>query len=154
MQQAGINPVMRSTSTSHLTHQEAEIIDQADGRIMLFHLSGPMSFSSAKAMVRIHAGAAGYDIMVLDLTDVPSIDFSFSRALEDIIVDSLNTGIRIFLAGASGEVQQKLHRFAITNHIKPGKIYQNRLDALLHAQRLMDELKTENDEAGMTGKSL
>ncbi|NNE63410.1 MAG: SulP family inorganic anion transporter [Gammaproteobacteria bacterium] len=139
MQIAGINPVTQSASTNKLSKQEADIIDWAEGRIMLFHLSGPMSFASAKATVRIHAGVVGYDIMVLDLSDVSIIDFSFSRALEDIIVDSQKAGRRIFLVGACGEVEEKLQRFEVTRHIRPGKIYRNRLDALLHAGRLLDE---------------
>lgn len=140
MQIAGINTVTESASGGYLTDQEAAIIDDAEGKIMLFHLSGPMSFSSAKAMVRRHASAAGYEIMLLDLSDVPVIDFSFSRALEDIILDTLSAGRRIFLVGATGEVQEKLRKFEITNHIKPEKIYQHRIDALLHAKGLLSEI--------------
>ncbi|MGB5259475.1 MAG: hypothetical protein WBO34_03010 [Gammaproteobacteria bacterium] len=38
-----------------LSEDENTILEEADGKIMLFHLSGPIRFSSAKAMVRRHA---------------------------------------------------------------------------------------------------
>ena len=114
-------------------------MEQADGRIMLFHLSGPMSFSSAKAMVRRHAGVAGYKIMLLDLTEVPIIDFTTTRAIEDIIVDTHDAGRHIFLVGARTAVCDMLEKQRVLRHINKGHLYQERVDALLHASKLLEE---------------
>ena len=139
MQIAGIDTVTKSENAHYLSDDEAEIIDQAEGKIMIFHLSGPMSFSSAKAMVRRHASTAGYEIMILDLSEVPSIDFTTSRALEDMLVDTIAAGRRIFLAGARKQVCEMLEKQGVTAHFKPGKMYKNRMDALLHARTLLNE---------------
>ena len=120
-----------------LSSAETEIMNQADGKIVLFHMSGPMSFSSAKALVRRHAATVDYDIMLLDLSDVPNIDFTTSRALEDIITDTISAGRHIFLVGACENVCTTLEQQGITNHFETGNMYQNRLDALLHAQSLL-----------------
>ena len=120
-----------------LSSAETEIMNQADGKIVLFHMSGPMSFSSAKALVRRHAATVDYDIMLLDLSDVPNIDFTTSRALEDIITDTISAGRHIFLVGACESVCTTLEQQGITNHFETGNMYQNRLDALLHAQSLL-----------------
>lgn len=121
-----------------LSEQEKEIMEQADGQIMLFHMRGPMSFSSAKAMVRRHSRSFGHKIMLLDLSDVPSIDFTTTRALEDIISDTIESGKLIFLVGACQQVCDMLTTQGVTDYFDTGSMYQNRLDALLHAKNLLD----------------
>ena len=139
MQVDGIKTITNSEDAYHLSEEEANILDQSEGKIMLFHLTGPMSFSSAKAVVRRHASTAGYEIMLLDLTEVPTIDFTTSRALEDILVDTKEAGRRIFLVGAQQQVCDMLKKQGVTNHFKTGKMYKKRLDALLHARKILSE---------------
>lgn len=135
----GIEAVTKTEEIHYLSDDEADIIDEANGKIMLFHLSGPMSFSSAKAMVRRHASTVGYDIMLLDLTDVPVLDYTSTRALEDIIIDTISAGRRIFLVGARKQVCDMLEKQGVTAHFKPGKMYHKRMDALLHARTLLGD---------------
>jgi SulP family sulfate permease len=124
------------TATTHpegetpLSEAEAEIMHQAGGRILLFHLSGPMSFSSAKAMVRLHAEVSDYDIMLLDLSDTLSIDYTTSRAIDDIIVDSIDADRQVFLVGTRKEVRDMLERQGVTRHFNEKYIYDKRIDAL------------------------
>jgi len=139
MQISNINPVMHGDKEMPLTEEECTILDEAKGQIMLFHLSGPMSFSSAKAMVRRHAGIAGYRTMLLDLTSVPCIDFTSARAIEDIIIDTKSAGRDIFLVGACPAVRDMLEKQKILRHFNTGHMYQSRLDALLHASKLLQE---------------
>ena len=81
IQISNISTITSSAEELPLSEEENNILDEANGKILLFHLSGPMSFSSAKAMVRRHAGTAGYEAMLLDLTSVPSLDFTSARAI-------------------------------------------------------------------------
>ncbi len=141
MQVDGIQTITTSENAYHLSEKESSILDEADGKIMLFHLSGPMSFSSAKAVVRRHASTAGYEIMLLDLSEVSSIDFTTSRALEDILVNTKEAGRKIFLVGARQQVCNMLEKQGVTAHFNSGCLYHKRLDALLHAQKLLDESK-------------
>ncbi len=64
------------------------MVAAADGRIMVFSLSGPMSCSFAKVMSRRHAALKGYEVMILDLSEVPMIDFTTAGAIEDILTDT------------------------------------------------------------------
>ena len=121
-----------------LSTQENEIMQQANGRIMLFHMSGPMSFSSAKSLVRNHSMISDYQIMLLDLSDVPSIDFTTSRALEDIVADTINAGQQIILLGACKEVYTMLKQQGVLDYLTAGNIFEQRLDALLHAQKSLN----------------
>ena len=122
-----------------LSEQEAEIMQQANNQILLFHMSGPMSFSSAKAIVRRHATIMDYKIMVLDLSDVPSIDFTTSRALEDIITDTISANRHIILVGGNKEVCDMLLKQGVLEHIDNNNMFKNRIDALLLAQTILSE---------------
>ncbi|NOQ90309.1 MAG: STAS domain-containing protein [Gammaproteobacteria bacterium] len=122
-----------------LSEQETEILQQANEQIMLFHMSGPMSFSSAKAIVRRHAEIMNYKIMILDLSDVPSIDFTTSRALEDIIIDTISANRHIILVGGNKEVCDMLLKQGVLEHINSNQMFKDRVDALLLAQTILNE---------------
>ncbi|HHJ35219.1 MAG TPA: SulP family inorganic anion transporter, partial [Gammaproteobacteria bacterium] len=121
-----------------LSEEEAGIMQQAEAQIMLFHMSGPMSFSSAKSLVRRHASIAGYKVMLLDLSDVHSIDFTTSRAMEDIITDTISAGRHILLVGACTGVHNMLEQQGVLRYLEQDAIHQKRIDALQHAQKLLD----------------
>jgi len=120
-----------------MSEQEVDIMEQANGQIMLFHMSGPMSFSSAKSIVRRHSMVTDYQSMILDLSDVPSIDFTTSRSLEDIIIDTVSAGRNIFLVGAGKAVCDMLKQQGVLEHIDTSHMYKQRVDALLHASSML-----------------
>jgi len=92
-----------------------------------------MSFSSAKALVRRHTAIIDYKIMVLDLTEVPSIDFTTTRALEDIITATIAEGRDLFLVGICDSVRKMLEQQEVLQYVDANNIYPQRIDALLHA---------------------
>lgn len=132
-----IKTISSSLGAHHLNETEAELVDKAEGKIMLFHLSGPMSFSSAKSVVRRHATISGYEVMLLDLTEVVSVDYTTSRALEDMVVDTITSGRHIILVGANESVVNTLKRYGMTDHFSADMMYQKRVDALRHAHTLL-----------------
>ena len=137
LQMDSITATNEASEELPLNAEEKELMAAADGRIMLFHVSGPMGFSAAKAMARRHAGITDYDIMLLDLSDVPMIDFTSARAVEDIIMDTKDAGRQVFLVGAGQKVCEMLKSQKILRHLDSGQMYQQRTDALLHASQLL-----------------
>ena len=124
-----------------LNAEEKELMAAGNGRILLFHIRGPMGFSAAKAMARHHAKIQDYDVMLLDLSDVPLIDFTSARALEDIIIDTKAAGRQVILVGAHQNVYDMLKNQKILRHLDTGQICQQRTDALLHASKLLKDAK-------------
>lgn len=122
-----------------LNTEEQDILADAEGRILLFHIGGPISFSAAKGMARHHSTVQDYEIMLLDLSDVTMIDFTSAKALEDIIIDTRSAGRHVFLVGARQRVFDLLKRQKILRHLESGQIYKERINALLHAARLLKE---------------
>nr|VFK44030.1 MAG: sulfate permease, SulP family [Candidatus Kentron sp. SD]VFK49418.1 MAG: sulfate permease, SulP family [Candidatus Kentron sp. SD] len=137
LQIASITAITDPSGEKCLTDEEARIMEEARGRILLFHLGGPMSFSSAKGMVRQLSGFDGYDVLVLDLSDVPTIDYTSSRAIEDIIRDARGLGRHVFMVGAPEPVMAKLERQRALDHLAQGHRCGRRIDALKRALRLL-----------------
>lgn len=134
-----ITAAQKDHSELPLNSEEKEIMDAANGRILLFHISGPMSFSAAKGMVRRHATVTDYDIMLLDLSDVTFLDFTSAKAIEDIIIDTAAAGRHVILVGAHQNICEILHRQKMLRHLEPGQMYKYRTDALLHASNMLKQ---------------
>lgn len=127
------------TEESPLNKDEKSILSEAQGRILLYYMEGPLSFGAAKGMVRRLANFKEYDALVLDLTGVPIIDFTSSMALNDIISDTLASSERyIFLVGLRPKVQNFLEKQAILDKVDSSHIYPERQAALCHAARLIN----------------
>ncbi|HKK13170.1 MAG TPA: SulP family inorganic anion transporter [Gammaproteobacteria bacterium] len=116
-----------------LTEEEARLLEAGGGRILLFHLGGPMSFGAAKGMVRRLAGFDEYNALVLDLTDVPSVDFTTARAIDDMISDAQGSGREVFVAGIQPRVRKLLENQGVLQAVPAGHDAANRLEALRSA---------------------
>ena len=106
---------------------------------MLFHLGGPLSFGAAKELVRTLAYEEDYRVLLLDLTDVPAIDYSVSRAIEDMIVDTLDQGRTVLVAIPDGDVARMLDRESVLDHLPEDGVLTDRLTALNQVERLLVE---------------
>jgi len=81
-----------------LTEHENAILREAQGKILLYHVNGPLSFGAARGMVRRLAHFRQFDVLVVDLTDVPAMDFTSGRALDDIIGNAVKIDRQVFIA--------------------------------------------------------
>ncbi len=81
--------------------------------------------------------ADNYQVMLLDPSDVPSIDFTTTRALEDIISDTINAGQQIILLGAGEDVYQMLRQQGVLKYVEACNIFDQRIDALQRAQEII-----------------
>ena len=89
-----------------LTPEEREILEAAEGRIVLFHLSGPMIFGVAQAIAREHAAMdRSGEILIVDLSDVSMLGTTVGLALENVIRDAHGAGKPVYVAGAWRFVQ-------------------------------------------------
>ncbi|MCK5334512.1 MAG: SulP family inorganic anion transporter [Gammaproteobacteria bacterium] len=137
LQQEKTSTITHPQEEHPLSEAENQYMQQAQGGILLFHVSGPMSFSAAKSMVKRVASVDNYEALVLDLSDVPIIDFTSSIAIEDIILDAQDAGHHIFISGAKDSVLEVLTQQGIMNLLLDGHQYEKRSDALRHASELL-----------------
>jgi len=142
LQIKNMNVVNKPEQIAFLSSEENEIIARGKGKIMLFHLCGALSFSSAKSMVRQHADAQDFEIMLFDMTDVTVIDYTTSRAIDDIFVDTKQAGREVLFVGANEVVFQTLKDQGTLNHISKEQCYKTRLEALQAAEKALDSRTT------------
>ncbi|HKJ77849.1 MAG TPA: SulP family inorganic anion transporter, partial [Gammaproteobacteria bacterium] len=120
-----------------LSEEEAALLEAGRGRVLLFHLGGPMSFGAAKGMARRLAAFDEYDALVLDLSDVPVIDFTTARAIDDMVNDARGSGRHVFMAGARDRVRAMLERQEVLAGLPEGHEVALRVEALRRAADLV-----------------
>ena len=113
-----------------LTDSERAILDQANGKVLFFYLSGPMIFSVSKAISRQHTSICDYQVMILDLTDVPMLDVTVGLALENAIKDALDADCEVLLLCPNTKTRQQLEKFSILASLANDKNYASREEAL------------------------
>lgn len=113
-----------------MTDEEKQILAQANGRILLYHLGGPLSFGAARGMVRRLSSFDQYDVLVLDFTDVPVVDFTSSRAVEDMIIDAQSRGRIVYVILRNIRVTNFLEKQGILQYLEEECQLQDRLSAL------------------------
>ncbi|WP_448249161.1 SulP family inorganic anion transporter [Thalassotalea agariperforans] len=126
-----------------LTINERSILEQTNGKVLFFYLSGPMIFSVSKAISRQHASISDYQVMILDLSDVPMIDVTVGLALENAVKDALDAQCEVFLLCPNQQTHKQLEKFNVLDLIATDNNYVSREQALLAALNYVEQ-QTEN----------
>jgi sulfate permease, SulP family len=121
-----------------LTEEERAILDRANGKLLFLYLSGPMIFSVSKAISRQHTSVSDYEVMILDLTDVPMIDVTVGLALENAIKDALDAKCEVFLLCPNEQTLQELEKFHVVDLVPDNNTYGLRRDALEAALKYIE----------------
>lgn len=123
---------------SPLSVEEKAILKAAAGRILLYHIAGPMSFGAAKGIARRLAGFAAYDVLVIDLSDVPHIDLTSAHALDDMINGTRDRGCEVYLVGCRKAVSDFLYRQGVLGRFDREHLKATRREALQEALSLVE----------------
>ena len=121
----------------YLSAEESQILREAQGKIALYQLGGPLSFPAAKDMVKRLSTVDRYDVLVLDLTNVTGIDYTSCRAISDIIQNEQEEQKQVLLAGASVPIKKIMITQKALKELAETHIFSERLDALRHAKKYL-----------------
>jgi SulP family sulfate permease len=138
LQLKSITVVNQPNEEAPLTEHEKAILQEAQGRILLYHIEGPLSFGAAKGMVRRLANFKQFDALVIDLTDVPVMDFTSVRALDDMISDTLAVNRKVFLVCMRPKLKTYLDKQGIFKKLELDSVHSQRSTALCAAARSID----------------
>ncbi|RMD68619.1 MAG: SulP family inorganic anion transporter [Cyanobacteria bacterium J149] len=127
-----------------LNPEEKQVLDLAGGRVLLFHLDGPMIFGVAKAISREHNAISNYDVLIVDLSQVPLLGVTSSLALENAIQEAVDNNHEVFIVGATGKVRSRLEKLGIAGLIPEYHWMSDRLTALQEGLNVVRE-KQSND---------
>lgn len=127
----------------NLTGEEEQILEQANGRIVLFHVEGPLSFGSARDIAKIIQSDIEKDVLVIDLSDVPFIDSSAAAALEEVIRRLGDIDDIVLLFGVRTPVLEMLKRTGVLLLLGDKRVLDSRIDALRSAQSIISSMQTK-----------
>lgn len=113
-----------------LLPEEKELLRQGQDRVLMFSLSGPMSFGAAKSIARRMSIVKDYEVLILDMSHVPRLGVTALLALETMLKDAIAQRRDIFLVGAKGRVRQRLECIEVLRQLPPEHWVGDRLSAL------------------------
>ncbi|WAL62259.1 bicarbonate transporter BicA [Thermocoleostomius sinensis] len=120
-----------------LSSEEKLLLDEANGRVLLFHLSGPMIFGVAKAIAREQSAMKDSDVLIVDLTDVPLLGVTASLAVENVVKEAVSKERPVFIVCAPGQTQKRLKQLKVLDLVPPERVMDERLAALQAATALV-----------------
>ncbi|MEQ8970686.1 MAG: SulP family inorganic anion transporter [Coleofasciculus sp. C1-SOL-03] len=139
LQSEAVKAVTDADDQIVLADEEKRILDVANGRVLLFHLSGPMIFGVAKAISREHNAIANYDVLIVDLGEVPILGVTSSLAIENAIQEAIDEGRDVIVVGATGKIKSRLEKLGIAGLIPGHHWMGDRLTALQEGLAIVRE---------------
>ncbi|WP_198262520.1 SulP family inorganic anion transporter [sulfur-oxidizing endosymbiont of Gigantopelta aegis] len=116
-----------------LSDEEAELLDKAKGKILIYKLSGPRSFTSAKNMVQKLSEYTDYDSLILDMHEMTAIDYTSCKAIDEILEGLKLADHQAYITGASLEVNETLEKLKAKRYLKKGHEFNDRTKAICAA---------------------
>lgn len=123
----------RAEGAMHLTPEEKALLQQAEGRVTLLQLSGPMIFAAANALKRHGPVLQEAETLVIDLTDVPYMGVTTSLALEAVVRDAVRRGAPVYLVGLQEQPKKRFERLGIDELLERSRWLDDRCEALSYA---------------------
>ena len=130
---------IRDPSAHDLSRDEHTLLERSEGKILVFSLGGPLFFGVAKVISRQHAVLEGHEILILDLTDVPSLGVSSSLALEKMVLEDIEHKKPVFIVGLTDAVHDRLQRLGLLDKIPANQIVPTRQEALTLAYKCLED---------------
>ena len=141
IQSKKVKAIIDPDDDTDLTIGERYILKQAKGKILLFNLTGPMSFGAAKTISQRMGIVSKYEVLILDLSDVPLLGVTASLAIENMVKDACQNNHQVFLVGAKGKVRERLQKLKLLNLLPPERCFDERLFALQKALTYIESTK-------------
>jgi SulP family sulfate permease len=151
LQSEGVRTITDFDGEFPLNAEETALMDRAKGRILLFHLDGPMIFGVARAISQEHTAMQDHDVLIVDLQDVPHLGVTAALALENAIQDAADAGRQVFLVGAKGKTLKRLEKLGVLRFVPAEHLAETRAEALkasLKALAAIDGIDYSGDTAG------
>ncbi|MBF0255629.1 MAG: SulP family inorganic anion transporter [Gammaproteobacteria bacterium] len=130
---------IRDPSSAELSRDEQMLLRRGQGKILVFALGGPLFFGVAKAISRQQAVLAEHEVLIVDLTEAPTLGVSSSLALEQLILDDLSKASPVFLVGMQASVRKRMERLGVLQRLPAEHLCATRQEALEQAYRLIDD---------------
>ncbi|MEO0408599.1 MAG: SulP family inorganic anion transporter [Cyanobacteria bacterium P01_A01_bin.135] len=130
LQSKGVRTITDADDAIRLDATEKRWLDESDGRVLLFQLSGPMIFGVAKAIAREHNAIGECDAIIFDVGDIPHLGVTAALAIENAVEEAVDEGRHVYLVGAAGQTRRRLEKLNVFNHVPADHCFMDRKEAL------------------------
>lgn len=124
-----------SPTDKNLSQAERMILRAVEGRMLLFRLSGPMSFGAAKTISQRMAIVNRFEAMLLDLSEASRLGVTAALAIENIVRDACERKHAVFIVVPNGPIRHRLSTLGVLDMLPPEHVLADRLEALEKAAR-------------------
>jgi SulP family sulfate permease len=138
LQMESIRTISHADTEHLLTDEERVLFRRCQGKALILHLSGLMSFGAANELVRRMARVSDYEILIIDLLDVPKVDGSAALALEEIMQEAARAGREVIIVGLSIAVARLFARLGILEMVHETQRVATRHEAVLRAVSIVE----------------
>ena len=107
--------------------------------LMFLHLSGPISFGAANELTRRFSIVGEYNVLIIDLLDVPHVDGSAALALEEVIGRAVDHGKHVMIVGMTFPVARLLWRLGALKRVRESELFDTRRGAVERAAEFLSE---------------
>lgn len=144
LQNNAVKAIHDANPKHDLTRDEQTLLEQANGKILVFALGGPLLFGVAKAISRKYAVLGSHEILIVDFTEVPILGVSSSLAVENMILEDLQQQRPVFIVGAVGDVSERLAKLGLLQRLPAEHVVGTRQEALTEATALLEAKRPKN----------
>jgi len=119
--------------------ETAQLFRAHRDRLMFLHLSGLISFGAANELTRRFATVGEYEVLIIDLLDVPRVDGSAALALEEVIQRARDESKHIIIVGMTFHVARLLGRLGTLDRVRESELFSTRSEAVRAAVNHLSE---------------
>ena len=130
LQSQSVQSITDADDAIQLNPEEKRWLDEGNGRVLLFQLSGPMIFGVAKAIARENNAMKDCDAVVFDLSEVPHLGVTASLAIENAVEEAVEKGRQVFIVGAAGQTKRRLGDLGVFQLMPVDHLHMERAEAL------------------------
>jgi len=128
-----VNAIRTISDPDHETlfdEATADLYRQHREKLMFLHLSGLISFGAANNLVRRFTTVGEYEVLIIDLLDVPHVDGSAALALEQVIDHAIDQNRHVIIVGMTYAVARLLGRLGALNRVRESELLASRAEAV------------------------
>ncbi len=113
-----------------LDPQQRRLLNQAQGKVLFFYLSGAMIFGVSKALARERKNIENHDVVIIDLSDVSILDDTITLSLENVIEEALDKNKTVYVVVHTAKAKEKLQKLGLHTRLRDENFTQSRTAAL------------------------
>lgn len=131
LQEDDVKTITDSASAEiELTPEEKQLLDEINGKALIFYLRGTMIFGTSRAITRKNSQIGDCQGLIVDICDVKHLGVSAALSLEEAILDMIKADRSVYIVSCAGQPLQRLEEMGVLDKIPDENIVRTRVLAL------------------------